>query len=80
MAQRDPVHEVQVLSDDHRIGTDGTITVSMFGQGRMFKRRAIKRAGTQDASEECWLVAELGDVRVYQRGTQVIITRQDMNP
>jgi len=80
MTQRDPVHEIAVLAPDHRVGTDGTVTVSLFGQGRMFKRRAIKRAGTPESSEECWLVAELGDVRVYQRDMQIIVTRQDMNP
>lgn len=74
------VHEI--TRDDHgnQIGTDGQITVSLIGEGRMFKRRAVKGAGSENAQEVCWLVAEIDGVRLYQNGNQIILTRQDMNP
>jgi hypothetical protein len=74
------VHEI--TSDDlgNQIGTDGNITVSLIGEGRMFKRRAVKGAGSENAQEVCWLVAEIDGVRLYQNGNQIILTRQDMNP
>jgi len=46
----------------------------------MFKRRAVKGAGSENAQEVCWLVAEIDGVRLYQNGNQIILTRQDMNP
>jgi hypothetical protein len=73
----------EITTDDHgtRHGTDGQITVSLRDpDGRMFKRRAIKAAGTEQAAEECWLVAEVDGVRVYQQGTQIIVTREDLWP
>ena len=74
------VHEI--TRDDHgnQIGTDGEITVSLIGEGRMFKRRAVKGVGTEGAEEVCWLVAEIDDVRLYQSGKNVIMTKQEMNP
>lgn len=75
------VHEIATDEAGIRYGTDGAITVTLLDpDGRMFKRRAIKSAGTPEAREECWLVAELDGVRVYQQGAHVIVTRQDINP
>jgi hypothetical protein len=71
----------EITTDDHgtRHGTDGQITVSLREKdGRMFKRRAIRMA--PEASEECWLVAEVDGVRVYQQGFQIIVTREDLWP
>ena len=74
------VHEI--TRDDHgnQIGTDGQITVSLIGDGRMFKRRAVKGVGTEGAQEVCWLVCEMDGVRVYQQGNNIVVTRKDMNP
>ena len=74
------VHEI--TRDDHgnQIGTDGQITVSLIGDGRMFKRRAVKGVGGESAQEVCWLVCELDGVRVYQQGSNIVVTREDMNP
>ena len=74
------VHEI--TRDDHgnQIGTDGIITVSLIGEGRMFKRRAVKAAGSESAQEVCWLVAEIDGVRLYQQGNNVVFTKQDLNP
>lgn len=73
----------EIVTDDHgsRHGTDGETTVTLrCTDGRMFKRRAIKAAGTADAHEVSWLVAELDGVRVYQHGLNVVITREDLYP
>ncbi len=46
----------------------------------MFKRRAIKGVGTEQANEVCWLVCELAGVRVYHQGMNIVVTRKDLNP
>lgn len=75
------IHEIATDENGHRHGTDGEHTVSLLAQeGRMFKRRAIKNAGTEAAQEVSWLVAELNGVRVYQNGPNVIVTTKDMYP
>jgi len=74
------VHEITRDGHGHQIGTDGNITVSLLGEGRMFKRRAIKGAGTEAAEEVCWLVTELDGVRVYQQGNHIVVTKEDLNP
>lgn len=75
------IHEIKVDDAGNRHGTDGRITTTLLGtEGRMFKRRAVKNVGTENATEECWLVAELKGVRVYQKGTSIIVTDQDLYP
>jgi hypothetical protein len=74
------VHEITRDEHGNQIGTDGQITVSLIGDGQMFKRRAIKGAGSECAEEVCWLVCEIDGVRVYQQGYNVVVTRGDMNP
>lgn len=74
------VHDITV-SVDRKVGTDGHITVTLLEpDGKMFKRRAIMNAGTEQAHEVCYLVTELNGVRVYQKGLDVIVTTQDMYP
>ena len=74
------VHEITIDKHGNQIGTDGQITVSLIGDGRMFKRRAIKGAGSENAEEVCWLVAEIDGVRLYQNGSHIVLTKQEMNP
>ncbi len=74
------VHEITIDKQGNQIGTDGQITVSLIGDGRMFKRRAIKGVGSGNSEEVCWLVAEMDGVRVYHQGNSVIVTKNDMNP
>lgn len=74
------IHEITTDEAGHQHGTDGTITVSLHGAGRMFKRRAVKGVGTAQAAEVCWLIAELNGVRVYQHGTSIVVTSRDMYP
>lgn len=74
------IHEITTDAAGHQHGTDGAITVSLLGAGRMFKRRAVKGVGTEQAEEVCWLVAELNGVRVYQHGASIVVTERDMYP
>jgi hypothetical protein len=75
------VHEITTDEQGNRHGTDGAMTISLLGQdGTMFKRRAIKRVGTPEAEEVCWLVTELNGVKVYQNGNSIVVTEQDMYP
>ena len=74
------VHEITIDKHGNQIGTDGQITVSLIGDGRMFKRRAIKGAGSESAEEICWLVAEIDGVKLYQNGSNIVLTKQEMNP
>lgn len=72
-------HEI-ITDADGTHGTDGVVTVTLQGDGRMFKRRAVKAVGTESAHEVSFLVAELNGVRVYQSGNSVIVTTQDLYP
>lgn len=75
------VHEITTDENGTRHGTDGEITVSLLdADGRMFKRRAVKGVGGDAQTEECWLVAELAGVRVYQQGKSIVVTTKDMYP
>lgn len=74
------MHEITTDADGHQHGSDGVVTVSLHGEGRMFKRRAIHAVGTPEAREVCWLVTEIDGVRVYQSGANVIVTKQDIYP
>ena len=74
------IHEITVDDHGNHHGTDGIITVTLHGEGRMFKRRAIKGVGSDTSTEESWLVAELDGVRVYQQGVSVVVTKEDMYP
>lgn len=62
------------------------IAVSLLGDGagRLFKRNAIKRAGTPRAQRVQWLVAELDGVFTYVRAEagrlSVVVTRRELYP
>lgn len=73
-------HEIITEPDGTQHGTDGIVTVTLQGEGRMFKRRAVKAAGTENAYEVSFLVTEINGVRVYQSGHDVIVTTQDLYP
>lgn len=76
----DPVHQITTDADGNQHGSDGNITVTLMGGGRMFKRRAVKGVGSGESNEVCWLVVELDGVRIYQQGKNIIVTKQDMYP
>ena len=68
---------------DMRVATNGTAIMQIHAHegGRVFRRRAVKlnRATGAQAHVE-WAVAELDGVRVYFDGTNVVVTRRDLNP
>lgn len=73
------VHEIVTDEEGIRHGTDGEVTVSLLDAGgKMFKRRSVR--GGDAPQETCWLVTELNGVRVYQSGTQIVVTMQDIYP
>ena len=75
------VHEISTDENGVKHGTDGTITVTLLDAGgEMFKRRAVKNVGTEQAQECCWLVTRLNGVSVYQQGNNIVVTTQDLNP
>lgn len=76
-AGTDGVHEM--LSGDGA----ARVTVLPDVQPRqLFRRRAIKKAGTPDAYSVEWVVVELADgTRIYVEGAaNVVVTRKDMMP
>lgn len=74
-------HEIITDASGNRLGTDGNVRILLMDEtGRMFKRCAIKAAGTSSATEINWLVVDLNGVRVYQKGLDIIVTTQDLNP
>jgi hypothetical protein len=50
------------------------------GDGRLFRRRAVKGLGSEQPAVVEWIVAELAGVRVYYDGLQVVVTRRDITP
>lgn len=46
----------------------------------VFRRRGVKGAGTADAKNIEWAVAEIAGVRVYFDGTSVVVSRSDIHP
>lgn len=81
-AVRDLLFEPEINCTDPEMvhAQNGLVMLTVLGGGRVFKRRAIKRAGTPRAEAVCWLVAELGGVRVYVNGDQLVISKQDLYP
>lgn len=60
---------------------DMMLTVLPDGETRAFKRRGIRlciKTGETDHLE--WLVAELDGVRLYINDSNLILTKQDLNP
>lgn len=73
--------EIAPLPDGGRTATNGAATITLLdSDGLIFRRRAIKRAGTEQAQQVEWAVAELHGVRVYFDGVNVLVTTRDMQP
>ena len=66
---------------DAQIATNGVASVTLLdADGRVFRRRAVKGVGTEQARSVEWSVAELGGVYVYFDGANVVVTRKDLPP
>ena len=63
-----------------QIATNGVTSVTLLDAGRVFKRRAVKGVGTEQARNVEWAVAGLDGVRVYFDGVNIVVTRQDLMP
>lgn len=63
-----------------QIATNGIASVALLDAGRVFRRRAVKGAGTEQARRVEWAVAELNGVFVYFDGAHVVVTTQDLTP
>jgi hypothetical protein len=72
----------EIAREGHaQIASNGLAGITLLdGDGRLFRRRAVKGVGTDAARNVEWAVAELGGVRVYFDGTNVVVTRQDLMP
>jgi hypothetical protein len=57
--------------------TEGTVGV-VVEDGKIFKRNAIKNVLSKEPFHIRCLVAELGDVRVYVRENNILITKRDV--
>jgi hypothetical protein len=66
-----------------RVASNGVATLTLQSASdtaRLFRRRAVKGAGSDQAQAIEWIVAELDGVRVYFDGVHVVVTREDLNP
>lgn len=64
-----------------QIATNGSSSLTLLDAGgRVFKRRAVKGVGTEQARNVEWAVAELDGVRVYFDGVNVVVSKQDLMP
>lgn len=63
----------------HAINSINSLTVLNDGKTKMFQRRAIKNVGSGEPTFETCLVGELDGVRVYIKGTSIVLTKQDLN-
>ena len=61
------------------INAINTVTVLNDGKSKLFQRRAIKGVGSGEPSFETCLVGELDGVRVYVKGSSIVLTKQDLN-
>jgi hypothetical protein len=62
-----------------QIATNGAATLTLQGEGRVFRRRAVKVLGDEQRRVE-WAVAELEGVFVYFDGQHVVVSKQDLQP
>lgn len=72
-----------VLTDDeegnkHAVNAINTLTVLNDGKTKMFQRRAIKNVGSGESTFETCLVGELDGVRVYIKGTSIVLTTREL--
>ena len=64
-----------------KFASNGTQTLQLTEpDGRVFRRRAIKHIGGGEAIPIEWAVAEIAGIRVYFDGSNVVVSRQEMNP
>lgn len=77
-----PYQDCEIKTDEqgirHAISKDGCVSVLPDGEVKLFMRNAIKFRPNGNKEHLRMLVAELDGVRVYVKGDQVIVTKQDL--
>ena len=80
IAEADPF-EIVALEPHGKAASNGKTTVCLAEKdGRMFRRRAVKKIGSAEAHSIEWLVVELDGVKVYVDKENIVVTRRNMNP
>lgn len=73
--------EIADLPLGGKVASNGAQRLQATDDGsRVWRRRGIKRPGSEAAEAVEWVVGELDGVRVYFNGTDCILTRQDLYP
>lgn len=72
--------EIAKLPNGGSVATNGEQRLQAEPGATVFRRRGIKRPGTEAAEAVEWVVGELDGVRAYFDGTDVILTREDLYP
>ena len=62
-----------------KIGTDGSRTIVLDPEGRMFKRKAFKWNAQEETNVE-WLVASLDGVNVFVQDNKIVVTKENLKP
>ena len=80
-----PDYEIAKQDDGTHIASNGAVSLSVPSDGRIFKRRAIKRALSDKPEQVTWLVGEYRDVRIYAiddelGGVHLVLTGEDLLP
>lgn len=77
----DPAPFELTRRDQAQIATNGVASLTVLDEsGQVFRRRAVKGAGTEQSRRVEWAVAELNGVRVYFDGLNVLVTTLDLQP
>lgn len=72
--------EITTLPNGGLVGSNGLQRLQAEPGAKLFRRRAVKRPGTEAAENVEWVVGELDGVRAYFNGTDVVLTRADLYP
>lgn len=62
------------------IASNGVTALVLRGEGRVFRRRAVRPFAQEGEQHVEWAVAEMDGVRVYFDGHSVIVTKEDLRP
>ena len=62
-----------------KVGTDGSRTMVLDPEGKMFKRKAVKWNAQGERNVE-WLVASLDGVNVFIQDDKIIVTKENLKP
>jgi len=69
-------------ADDNKVAANSETTVTLIGDGKQFRRRAVKKdMATGDVTHVEWVITEVDGVRVYVNAQgHVVLSKQDLWP